>query len=176
MLALFLWCGSSAGGTVLLVIVLSLVQLQPIPQLNKIMKVLEFFNNCFGAMPRTPNLKHELELQLKELGPEKFFSLVIMYLGGRGYNEFLDYSLFFLKLRKIFEDCSDIEEKETELFLISDQLCHRLLWDDRHDLYQNLPYILEELPYNRYDKVCVALIESFNPKGTGDIIYKHSIL
>ena len=112
---------------------------------------------------------------------KRFFNAVIHYLGGRGYNEFLDYSLFATKLNVIFEKhWYDIPENIMDKYeRIEEHPCSEavtgLLFDDRHDLYQNLPYQLDDIEKGQenkeefWKKVTNALIECINVNGTEDV-------
>lgn len=113
----------------------------------------------------------------KPNGDQAFFNFIIYYLGGRGYNEFLDYSLFAIKLKAIHAKyCYWVDGTFGE---IKDAIEH-LLFDDRHDLYQNLPYNLERIAelskdnkhYSEekfWSEIVDAVISCINVNGTEDI-------
>jgi hypothetical protein len=128
------------------------------------MKVLQLMEDCFEQLPKTSNLALFLFQRAKVLGYENFFNLFIQYVGGRGYNQFLDYGLFALKLNNIFGK-EIIDGK-----FIAPEMTFSLLHDDRHDLYQNLPYGIQKCKIeNKWKLATIALIESFNENGTGDV-------
>lgn len=139
------------------------------------MKILQLFKDCFNKLPDTPDIYLFL-LNEAEEDYKKFFNHFIQYVGGKSYNEFLDYSLLIVKLIKICNKYSNeiykIKNNDIYKFILN-----RLI-DDRHDLWQNLLYILDDLKSIKdIDKeFAIALIESFNSKGTGDIIFNINLL
>jgi len=117
---------------------------------------------------------------LTQHNPDHCFYWFLGFLGGRGYNQFLDYGLLLLKVSQYFKGImwnGDFLEEYTKT--IAD-LYHFLMFDDRHDLWQNLPYALDKMipgfsvndedsrDMGVYLKLCEMLIECINEDGTGD--------
>ena len=147
------------------------------------MKLLQMIKDIFGEMPDRPNIHEYFQKKREEYDNDRgFFNFTIQYLGGRSYNKFLDYALFAVKLDGIYrkylywQDGTWEEMKEG----IED-----LLFDDRHDLWQNLPYILDRVidiangnenpisvedVQNFWRDVTTAMIECINIEGTGNQI------
>lgn len=110
---------------------------------------------------------------------EKFAYQLMAWLGARSYNEFLDYSLLAIKLNKIFDKMMfDIPDPCWDDGGPIKETIEHLLYDDRHDMYQNVPCYLgsiyKDMPNSSSKKVfwtviTNALIECINVKGTGDV-------
>ena len=144
------------------------------------MRLLQMLSDIFGKVELKESVKAMFQEKRAEVKDDKvFFNRVIQYLGGRGYNEFLDYGLFALKLKELFGPIWwKVSDKDSGH--PCKEALDRLLLDDRHDLWQNLPYYLEEIEgaYKTeedkaafYKKVVDALIECINVHGTGDRAY-----
>ncbi len=145
------------------------------------MELLQMCKDIFDVLPKGTSIKEFFSemraLKSSEQGntDENFFNLCVHYLGGRSYNGFLDYSLFAIKLNVIYNNhCwleSDCSGKRMEEAIM------RLLMDDRHDMWQNIPYALIDvakgLPSDKkeafWSDIVDALIDCVNIKGTGDI-------
>lgn len=103
-----------------------------------------------------------------------FFYWIIQYLGGRSYNCYLDYSLFAIKINTIMDQFHTWKEGQNESMK---EAVEDLLWDDRHDCWQNLPYSLERFvePMEKekqeifWDLIVEAMIQCINVEGTGDV-------
>ena len=135
------------------------------------MKLLKLFKDCFEVLPDDADLQAWLRAKSKKMGSEDFFNRFIQFVGQRGYNEFLDYGLFALKLNAIFGN-EVVEDKFIQDGYLAKSMTDSLLHDDRHDLYQNLPYDIQRSQLeNKWDLVVAALIESFNENGTGDVAF-----
>ena len=108
-----------------------------------------------------------------------FFRFCSQWLGGRGYNEFLDYSLFAIKLNHIYHE-HDHPGIDNEWERMEEAITN-LLADDRHDMYQNIPYELDDVaatlkdPAKFWSDVVDAMIECINVHGTGDVAHKFII-
>jgi len=99
------------------------------------------------------------------------FYQIIRYLGNRGYNCFLDYGQLLLKLTR-FLITSDLVKYSSELHKRLHQLYYYLMLDDRHDLYQNLPYELEKVEVTDetqyWYQLSRILVACLNEDGTFD--------
>jgi len=152
------------------------------------MKVLKMCQDMFGKSPEK-SIKEFFQdmrdLHIFEEGSDRtFFEFCVGYLGSRGYNEFLDYSLFALKLLAYLraEDPCVSTKGTSEMMMAIE----KLLYDDRHDMYQNIPYHLDDFvadfKESHKDKVSEfweyvvdSLIECINVHGTGDVTHKFFI-
>jgi len=149
------------------------------------MKVLQLLNAIFKDAQVQLSVKEEFQHQREIRGDDRaFFEMVIQYLGGRGYNEYLDYSLFAVKLAKIFSDSSVNSVPGANGLSPQDEAVISLLYDDRHDLWQNLPYSLASIANDMedpeeqkqfYTNVVSAMIECINVSGTGNVAHKFHI-
>jgi hypothetical protein len=110
-----------------------------------------------------------------------FFMLCCNYLGGRGYNEFLDYSLFAIKLNQIFNDTNLYSSGYGDRMR---EAISNLLHDDRHDMYQNIPCELDdyvkgfkkpEYVAKFWASVVDAMIDCINVAGTEDVSVNFTI-
>jgi hypothetical protein len=140
------------------------------------MRILQLCKDLFDETPGDKSIKEFFEQMRKKKDDNRaFFRCCSQLLGGRGYNEFLDYSLFAIKLNKISNDMplSCRAPQKGILKAISN-----LLHDDRHDMYQNIPYELDEYAQglivsdnlNKFwEAVVDAMIDCINVNGTGDI-------
>ena len=144
------------------------------------MKILNMLSDIFDELPKPGQGVKEF-INEQRMDSEKtncaFFHLVIQYLGGRSYNEFLDYSLLAIKLNAIYNKyCYGLGAWDDMQKAIL-----KLLTDDRHDLWQNLPYYLNDVS-KALDKekgseeadtfwldIIMATIDCINVNGTGDI-------
>jgi len=111
----------------------------------------------------------------------KFAKCLFSVICGRGYNEFMDYSLMAIKFNAMFQDI-DVDDsawygKEGDTGDIK-KLITNLLWDDRHDLWQNAPYQLDRIYIdvkNAKDKeafwlrVADIMVDCINVHGTEDV-------
>ena len=143
------------------------------------MKLLQMFRDMFGQLPDIPDVHEFMHSKRKEYDNDhKFFHLIIQFLGGRSYNCFLDYSLFAIKLNYIHDKCIPNSYNTWEKMK---EGIDYLLADDRHDLWQNLPYVLDDVikedehqPISEvgiekfWAAVVTAIIECINVEGTGD--------
>ena len=150
---------------------------------------MKIFNMLSGMFNKLPNPGQSVKGFIKEQRPNfgkdaNFFNLMIRYLGSRSYNEFLDYSLLAIKLNAIYnKHCFLVEGTWDEM----QGAISKLLTDDRHDLWQNLPYYLDDASRaiekkNGAEKVSAfwadvvdALIDCINVNGTGDISVNFTI-
>lgn len=155
------------------------------------MKVLEMCRDMFDKTPRGNSVKEFFRLQRElenaeiEEGEDNtdrgFFVLCCNYLGGRGYNEFLDYSLLAIKFNQIYNDtslyCSGYGSRMREAI-------SNLLHDDRHDMYQNIPYELDDYVKGFkkpedvakfWASVVDAMIDCINVAGTEDVSVNFTI-
>ena len=149
------------------------------------MKVLQLLNALFKDVRGRLDVKEEFQRQREKRGDDKaFFEMVIQYLGGRGYNGYLDYSLFAIKLAKICSDSSVNSAPGANGLEPSYEVVISLLYGDRHDLWQNLPYSLASIADDMegpeeqkqfYTNVVAAMIECINVAGTGDVVHKFHI-
>lgn len=151
------------------------------------MKILDMLSDVFDELPGAHKGVKEFINEQKEdyEGTTRdFFHLIIQYLGGRSYNEFLDYSLLAIKLNAIHDK---------HCFLVSgtsedvDKAITKLLTDDRHDLWQNLPYYMDDVAKavekkkgaekanNFWIAVVDAVIDCVNVNGTGDVSVNFTI-
>lgn len=144
------------------------------------MRILDMLSDIFDKLPRPrQSVKGFIREQRADLRTDvEFFNSIISYLGGRGYNEFLDYSLLAIKLNAIYnKHCFLVEGTWDKM----QEAISKLLTDDRHDLWQNLPYHLGDISEaiqkkNGSEKAAAfwsdvvdALIDCINVNGTGDI-------
>jgi hypothetical protein len=110
------------------------------------MKLLEALRESEIGIPKNGRVKSHLRYYRgkESVGSKAFCITMFSWFGGRVYNQFLDYSLLAIKVAYIFRDFnydlySKIEWKDKK------DLVEYLLYDDRHDLWQNAPYILERM-------------------------------
>ena len=121
-------------------------------------------------------------------GYRGFVKQMLGVFGGRGYNQFLDYPLIAVKLNQLFCEQNRYKWKDERVddkdwFDLASECVKLLLWDDRHDLYQNLPYTLddlyklakEDLAGTFWHDIAKILIESFNCDGSGNICHKFEV-
>jgi hypothetical protein len=154
------------------------------------MRVLQLCKDLFDKTPDGDSVK-ELFQEMREWDhapwqkgatymDKRFFGLCSQYLGGRSYNKFLDYSLLAIKLNHIYNKywTPGVDNKWESMR----SAILNLLADDRHDMYQNIPYELEEVAETLGDKqgefwsdVVDAMIECINVEGTGDIAHTFEI-
>ncbi len=105
--------------------------------MGKADQLMKLLHSCFGGFPNKYYIKEWIKEKRVERNDDcSFFRTTIQHFGGRGHNEFLDYGLMALKFVHFFEG----EQKLVDASKF-------LLFFDRHDLWQNLPYIVEE--FNR---------------------------
>jgi len=154
------------------------------------MKILRLCKDMFNMMPSTdetgaPSIKALFIDRWQDLVKNQgrthrdVFSFYCQFLGGRGYNEFLDYSLFAIKLNHLYNKHStpSVDNKWRRM----EEAITNLLADDRHDMYQNVPYELEDVaetfddPEKFYEDVLWAMIACINTEGTGDIAHRFVI-
>ena len=155
------------------------------------MKLLQMCKDMFNEYPNQISIKEFFRQQRKKENEKineddntdkGFFILCCNYLGGRGYNEFLDYSLFAIKLNYIFgkyrfDKGADFNWKDVKEAIID------LLMDDRHDMYQNIPCGIEEMLKDSskeiqskvYSDIVDSLIDCVNTEGTGNISHTFNI-
>lgn len=148
------------------------------------MKILRLVKDLFGDVAfeaGITDIKNIFQKQREKYDDDgRFFNCIIQYLGGRGYNDFLDYSLFAIKMHLILapywwrnfgeENYPGDENPCTDI--VTD-----LLFDDRHDLWQNMPYCLDDIhkaltneeSVDMWKRIVDAIIECINVKGTGDV-------
>jgi len=116
-----------------------------------------------------PMTKEHFRAWRKKRGDDKeFFLTVIQYLGGRGYNVFLDYSLLAIKLHPILQEYDmRIQSEESENSVM--RAMQSLMGGDRHDLWQNLPYYLGSgMTKKEWEQVVDVFIQCINVHGTED--------
>lgn len=133
------------------------------------MKLLESFSNAFDDTPKS-SVKLFLAKQREKLGDADFVQTMFSFYGGRGYNQFLDYKLLAIKFA-VMLDKFHLDGYEKVYEIVS-----HLFFDDRHDMYQNIPYYLQDLIELNVERkkdilssVAYALIDCFNVNGTEDI-------
>ena len=146
------------------------------------MLILQLCKDMFDEMPNVPDIHKFFHTKREEYNDDrKFFLSVIQFLGGRSYNNFMDYSLLAIKLTYIHNKYIPRSYHTWEH--MKDGIEY-LLGDDRHDLWQNLPYILDDVikgtkeiigpqfsdeQINKFwEAVVTAIIECINTDGTGD--------
>ena len=151
------------------------------------MKVFNMISDIFDKLPKPrQSVKGFIKEQRKDSEETDcaFFNLMIQYLGGRSYNKFLDYSLLAIKFNAVYDKhCFLVPGtwEETKKAILD------LLADDRHDLWQNLPYRLDSISKAIEEKkgpekvdafwadVVDAVIDCINIEGTGDISVNFAI-
>jgi hypothetical protein len=137
--------------------------------------------DIFNESPTT-SIKQLFKDERSKLNDDRgFFNICATYLGGRSYNKFLDYSLFAIKLNRIWAKHCWLEKGSdwTEMWAA----IMNLLTDDRHDMYQNVPYELDAAVKDMSDEkkvafwgdVATTLIECINVNGTGDVSFRFRI-
>ena len=134
------------------------------------MKLLESFKMAFNELPTEPGIYKFLDKMRVKLGNREFLNTVWYWYGGRGYNEFVDYSLLALKIRFLAPRTQHMPNPTTGEDYITESV-KELLFDDRHDFYQNIPYLLNpflNVHPELEESFAMAWIECFNIKGTGD--------
>ena len=117
------------------------------------------------------------ELYMQQHNPKHCFHTFLGFIGCRSYNQFLDYGLLLVRLSKYIDNrdraISYANSDKKHLDALAD-LYFRLMFDDRHDLWQNLPCILDTLiPAWRSDslvcrELCEILVSCINNDGTGN--------
>ncbi|MCK4528835.1 hypothetical protein KAW18_15815 [candidate division WOR-3 bacterium] len=147
------------------------------------MELLQLCNEMFKDTKILPKFRDMIaDKKIICDNDQKFSHYLISYLGSRSYNKFLDYSLLATKLNYIFSNMKGISaeswygtegDEGTIKELIGD-----LLYDDRHDLWQNMPYYLEDI-YKNMEKgpdkenfwkyIVNAIIDCINVHGTNDV-------
>ena len=146
------------------------------------MKLLELCKHMFGDMEMSPRFRDMVINKRIEYNNDLGFSHHLLgWLGGRSYNNFLDYSLLAIKLNYMFGHMKSVPNvlwfgKDEDMGLIKELINH-LLYDDRHDLWQNMPYILGEIyikikegpEKDNFWKHIVNAIIDCNVNGTGDV-------
>ncbi len=149
------------------------------------MKLLKALQDAFGKLPTEPDVIAFLRAQRDEMGGEDFSGLFFSMFCGRGYNQFVDYGAMALKLaRLIHVDLWDhVQSANTphagERHCVGEMVC-KLLFDDRHDCYQNVPYYIADFikANPKLDvmafwlSISDILIDSFNIHGTGDLVWR----
>jgi hypothetical protein len=146
------------------------------------MEVLNLCEDMFGSVPSKTSIKGFFKDKAAEIGnPIEAFHKMCYWLGGRGYNQYLDYGLFtlkFIKICRMGQFSFSIENWKPFREVISS-----LLDDDRHDMYQNVPIHIknigkqlnDEKQMHFYEVLLTALIECVNVSGTEDQAYKITI-
>lgn len=148
------------------------------------MKILRMCKDIFDQTLNGTSIKEFFqEMRKAESNSDReFFMLCIGYLGGRGYNEFLDYSLFAIKLNVIFNKY----HLYTNVWSRMREAITNLLFDDRHDYFQNGACELDDFAKGfkgeHEDKaeefwslVVDGMIECINVNGTGDVSVNFTI-
>jgi hypothetical protein len=145
------------------------------------MRLLELLNSLFGEVQIQTSVRGIIqEERAKTADDKEFFLLLIQYIGGRGYNNFLDYGLYALKLKELLDPLWFCAAENTSKEPPARHAIDSLMYDDRHDLWQNLPYSIQEiescLPTEEEKKLFMgnvldALIECINVRGTGDTMF-----
>lgn len=146
------------------------------------MNIFRLCEDMFESMPNKINIKEFFKEKAAEMGDSrKAFYTMIDWIGGRSYNQFLDYGLFALKFIQICREKEfywDIKEWEPVREAVS-----YLLFDDRHDVGGNAGsrigkvggQLNDEKQVHFYDLLTTALIECINVNGTEDQAYKFTI-
>lgn len=153
------------------------------------MKLLELYKHMLGDMKVLPSFREMVINKRTEYNNDlKFCNHLINCLGSKDYNNFLDYSLLAIKLNHMLKHMRGVPDilwfGEDEDEGLIKEVINDLLYDDRHDLYQNMPYILEDI----YTKIkdgpekdvfwkCIVniIIECINVHGTGDVSTSYSV-
>lgn len=139
------------------------------------MKMLALLKDLFGNFEFKVSVKDIFEAERTKKGnDQKFFEFIIQYLGGREYNKFLDYSLLAIKMKVLLQPYwwKGFGQDNPCRNIITD-----LLFNDRHDLWQNMPYYLndihkaldEEEAFALWKNTVDAVISCINVQGTGDV-------
>lgn len=140
------------------------------------MKVLEMVNSIFPNAVIKGSIKGVFMNERKIMeDDERFFNMIIQYLGGRGYNNFLDYSLLTIKMRHILDPVWWNVEKDGEN--VCRALVMLILLDDRHDLWQNMPYYMDDICKAAGPEMATllrsqtldAVIDCISVDGVGDV-------
>ena len=139
--------------------------------------IYDFLEAYFGGEVPSRDWRGAISEERQNIGDEEFVLKMVYWTGGRSFNLFLDYGLMALKVKSLEEELNLYLEPVGNNHPPVRNIVDEYLWDDRHDIYQNVPYYLGEikgqLPTKEW-KVFIhrfadALLESFNPAGTGDI-------
>ena len=147
------------------------------------MKLLELYKELSNNTTVFTNFKEMVAIRRKEEDDDrKFCYYLLNVLGCRSYNEFLDYSLIAIKINSLFKSMKGIPNvcwfgNNKNKGLIK-KLIEDLLYDDRHDLYQNMIYALDEIYKQIKEKetkdffwgsIVDILIDCINTEGTEDV-------
>ena len=140
------------------------------------MKLRSALKDAFSKPPPTPDIKAFLREQRNELGGEGFSHTFFNMFRGRRYNQFVDYGAMALKLTKLINSLDYSIDPSDHDRSFASLIVEKLLFDDRHDCYQNVPYIIADFIKVNQDvfwlSVSNILIDSFNENGTGDIVWQ----
>jgi len=100
---------------------------------------------------------------------ERFYEM-IRYLGNRVYNRYLDYGALLLGITWIVKESGTVEFSYNAVKVMQ-KVYFYLMFDDRHDLYQNLPGELDRLELTNRDMfwrlVSAIVVTCINEEGTG---------
>lgn len=142
------------------------------------MLLLQAFKDMWDELPNDPNIKKYLASKNKELGSRKFCSTMLYWFGNRSYNKFLDYSLLAIKFANWYTHRVKTKNDTDDAYIICRDIVTHLLWDDRHDMWQNIPYLIDKLDVDIsfYNLLAQWIIECFNVYGTGDLSVKWNLL
>ena len=147
------------------------------------MNLLKLCTDMFGKNAiLLPKFRDMLAKEREGKEDRDFFNYLIDWLGGRSYNKFLDYSLLAIKINYIFKNMQGVNEDSwygTKGNDVGDikNIINCLLYDDRHDLCQNMPYALDRVydlmkegkdKDNFWKYMVNAVISCINTRGTGD--------
>lgn len=148
--------------------------------MNKIDKLLAVLKKAFNLTEFPTSIKEVLQSQ-RDLTEDKE-EFVCIFSGtfcGRSNNEFVDYELLAIYLKRLLAkmppSCDfSIRGSKRD---VSEEIIYRLFFDDRHDCCQNVPFILHEFveknsgiinPQDFWMAVSDCFIDAFNADGTGD--------
>lgn len=147
------------------------------------MKLLQLFADAGWEFPKSPWIKDYFLNKFKNEGEDEFLKNLYWF-GSRSYNEFLDYSLFAIKISNFYAKSNYKFVEEYDSFKDIEDIIIYLLFDDRHDMYQNVPYCLNRIINGMQEEkdkkefkifLCCAFIESINVHGDGDVAFRMSI-
>jgi len=141
------------------------------------MKLLQLFSQAFEEVPKPyERVKDFLQRKREELGDKKFVSRMIYWTGCRSFNRFEEHGLLALNLANFFNFTFSCFNTLDFSEVVIKELVGEYLFDDRHDIYQNIPYTLEEILKASTEEekeeilafFAKIYIDCFNPNGTAE--------
>lgn len=141
--------------------------------------LLESFDLAFSEIPKKPDIYTFFMEMVDKLGHEKFSRRMLYTYGSRSYNNYLDYQLLACKFANLFDKLanstwttnfsSEMNNFVGDCWEEVDDIVTNLFFDDRHDMYQNIPYSLDKISEKfsasdkekLWEKISNILIESF---------------